>query len=364
MKRWLVAMVTLVMVLGAAVPAALADTTSITVDGKVITTDVAPTSINGVLMVPLRAVVDAVGGQVFWNDDTQTAVVQADTTRIDLTVGQDRAKIDGHLVKLQAPVVVKGNRLLVPAGFLLSFYGQHVTVTSDALQDPVALALMDKSRTASSTNVDMSMKQQIDMDMAAPVNRTMSMTQEISAQVRGQDSLIHIAMHVPGQQAFATATALRAGHLFVQKPNGTWAEQVVNKSMADLVHSLNTQAGITKFLKEIHLGQAHTENGVKLQDVSFTLDPAMMQSITDQMMKSIVPPNAKLDIQLHWENVMGTVTIDTTTGAIKSQTMDAAVTVIMQMGSESMKMHMSVHQLLTLTPNTQPIVWPTDLPQP
>lgn len=46
-----------------------------TVNGKVITADVAAQIINGSMMIPLRAIGDGIGGSVEWNPETKTASV-------------------------------------------------------------------------------------------------------------------------------------------------------------------------------------------------------------------------------------------------------------------------------------------------
>jgi N-acetylmuramoyl-L-alanine amidase len=50
-------------------------TITIKVDGKIIETDVEPINVNGRVLVPVRAVAEALGCKVDWDGDTQTVKI-------------------------------------------------------------------------------------------------------------------------------------------------------------------------------------------------------------------------------------------------------------------------------------------------
>jgi hypothetical protein len=103
----------------------------INVNGTPVTFDQSWMMVDGTLMVPLRKVVEAAGGQVEWAGDTQTAIVHMGTYTTLFTVGQATAEHRkmGVLYKT-APIVqmdhtadLMGNRTLVSVAALTDVLG-------------------------------------------------------------------------------------------------------------------------------------------------------------------------------------------------------------------------------------------------
>jgi hypothetical protein len=116
-------------------------------------------------------------------------------------------------------------------------------------------------------------------------------------------------------------------------------------------------------IRTAHLGQARTVEGRQLQDVVFTFDTAMLQSMIDTLLKSAVPADAGVEVSVAWENLSGVATIDKGSGHLSGLTMDVAATVVVTAEGQTIKAHITVHQTMAATPNSQPIAWPADLPQ-
>jgi len=91
---------------------------SIILDGQPITFDVPPVQVNGRLLVPVRALGEALGAKVDWDEATQTAVLSRGETVIRLTLGQAWADVSGRIIPLDAPPEQRGGRVLVPLRFI------------------------------------------------------------------------------------------------------------------------------------------------------------------------------------------------------------------------------------------------------
>ena len=83
-----------------------------------ITFDVEPTLMNDRTMVPFRAIFEALGCTVSWNDDTQTASGTRNGVKISLPIGEKVANVNGKGQALDQPAVVVNDRTLVPLRFV------------------------------------------------------------------------------------------------------------------------------------------------------------------------------------------------------------------------------------------------------
>ncbi len=80
--------------------------------------DVEPTLMNDRTMVPFRAIFEALGCTVSWNDDTQTASGNRNGVKIELPIGESIAMVNGQGQSLDQPAVVVNDRTLVPLRFV------------------------------------------------------------------------------------------------------------------------------------------------------------------------------------------------------------------------------------------------------
>lgn len=89
--------------------------------------DVDPIIVNGRTMVPFRAVFEALGCEVSWNEQTRTATGTRDGEVIKLPVGNQLAKVNGDAVYLDQPAVIADGRTLVPLRFVAESLGAQVS---------------------------------------------------------------------------------------------------------------------------------------------------------------------------------------------------------------------------------------------
>lgn len=97
---------------------ASSDTVSVYVDGEPVTFDVEPRIIGGRTMVPIRAIFEALGADVEWNNETRTATAIKDGFVVSHIMGEKIIYIgDSDFVEMDVASINIGGRILVPARF-------------------------------------------------------------------------------------------------------------------------------------------------------------------------------------------------------------------------------------------------------
>ncbi|HWI61215.1 MAG TPA: alpha/beta fold hydrolase, partial [Symbiobacteriaceae bacterium] len=116
-------------------------------------------------MVPLRAVAEAVGATVSWNQATwEATVVRGDVTLVT-KIGQGSATVNGVALPVGAPVTLENGRTMLPLPFLKAALGVEVAWDgSKAVVDKVATRAMDFVREMA--------KGTFDVDAATPAFKT------------------------------------------------------------------------------------------------------------------------------------------------------------------------------------------------
>ncbi len=77
-------------------------------------------------LVPLRFVVEFLGGDVQWDSATRTVTIVANSKTIKITIGATVAYVNGKPYKLDQPAIIKGNRTFVPLRFVVEALGFNV----------------------------------------------------------------------------------------------------------------------------------------------------------------------------------------------------------------------------------------------
>ncbi|MBQ2968080.1 MAG: hypothetical protein IJE10_08195 [Clostridia bacterium] len=81
---------------------------------------------NGRTLVPFRALFEALGCEVQWNDPMQTATGTRGSINISLLVGNQLANVSGNSVYLDQPAVLRNDRVMVPIRFVAEALGATV----------------------------------------------------------------------------------------------------------------------------------------------------------------------------------------------------------------------------------------------
>ena len=99
---------------------------TITIDGRLLHTDVPPVIIQGRTMVPLRAIFEALDIDVNYDAATRTITGSKDDTTIKLTVDSTQTLVNGEAGTLDVPATVMDGRTLVPVRFIAESTGMDV----------------------------------------------------------------------------------------------------------------------------------------------------------------------------------------------------------------------------------------------
>ena len=80
---------------GTLVSNAASDPITITLDGKKVSTDADPVMVQNRTMVPVSAIVSALGGTSSWDQDSHTATFVKGSTTVKVTIGSTTATVNG-----------------------------------------------------------------------------------------------------------------------------------------------------------------------------------------------------------------------------------------------------------------------------
>ncbi len=89
-------------------------TVTVFVDGTQILFDVDPILENGRTLVPMRYIFEALGAQVEWVEETQTAVGVKGEKKVEITIDSNQMLKNGEVVELDVPAKLVDGRTLVP----------------------------------------------------------------------------------------------------------------------------------------------------------------------------------------------------------------------------------------------------------
>ncbi len=117
-QKWLVLFVALLIFLGwgGAVACAESEERQVRVffDGEEISFRVAPQFQNNRLFVPVRPLLEALGTQVYWNQEKNTLSTTVEGKNIVVHLKQSMVEIVGNMVESDTPVVVVGGATMLP----------------------------------------------------------------------------------------------------------------------------------------------------------------------------------------------------------------------------------------------------------
>ena len=108
-----------------------ADDIKVTINGQNLTMDQPPVLVNDRTLVPVRAIFEALGAKVDWNNDTNTATGVLGSTTVEIQIENTVAKVNGKDVTLDVPAKLISDRTLVPVRFISESLGAKVDWDND-----------------------------------------------------------------------------------------------------------------------------------------------------------------------------------------------------------------------------------------
>lgn len=106
-------------------------------NGQKITFDVPPQTVNNRTMVPIRAIFEAMGATVEWDEATRTAISTKGDTTVKMTLNSTTEYINDTAYEMDVTPVIIGGRTLAPARYVAEAFGY--TVNWDAMTKTVLI---------------------------------------------------------------------------------------------------------------------------------------------------------------------------------------------------------------------------------
>lgn len=97
-------------------------------------------------MVPLRAIFEAIGAEVLWDDDTSTVTAYNQMHIVKATIGSEIITADGEQRSIDVPPMLVENRTLVPAWFAAEAFGCDVEWNADNLTVNITTVPIDYTK--------------------------------------------------------------------------------------------------------------------------------------------------------------------------------------------------------------------------
>lgn len=99
---------------------------TVTIDSKQVEFDVAPINHKGRVLVPVRAIFEALGAEVLWEPKTATVTSSLNGITIEMTVDNTLMTVNGNEIILDVPPIIVSDRTLVPVRAISEAFGANV----------------------------------------------------------------------------------------------------------------------------------------------------------------------------------------------------------------------------------------------
>ncbi|MPM08197.1 hypothetical protein SDC9_54509 [bioreactor metagenome] len=137
----------------------------VTVNNNLVKFDTPAYIKNGVTLVPLRAIAEELGGEVSWDEETQTVTITKGDTVVQITSNSTTAVVNGETVEISLPATETCGRTYVPLRFLSEALGLNtewdseneiidITNDSDTAADSVGGTTEDENTGDSSESLE------------------------------------------------------------------------------------------------------------------------------------------------------------------------------------------------------------------
>lgn len=196
-----------------------------------------PVIVNGRTLLPVRAVVTEMGGDVSWDGQTRTVTLDCGTNQIKLTIGSEKAYLNGEEHTLDTPPEIINDRTMLPIRFIAESFGYGVS-----WDDPTKTVTLTKDDTSG----------QPDKTPVTPDNNAEQSPSDNSETQTGTKSLVAYFSVTGNTKAFAEKIAeLSGSDIFEIVPETTYTSDDINYSNDDCranteQHDENSRPGISK----------------------------------------------------------------------------------------------------------------------
>lgn len=125
MRRFLTGIIVVLLVLGLAIPAGAQDI-GVKIDGREQVFEPAPVNVSGRVLVPMRALFEALGADVDWEADTRTAIGVRAGVEVRIPIDSTRPTVNGAVKPIDVAAEIIDGRTFIPLRFVGEALGDGV----------------------------------------------------------------------------------------------------------------------------------------------------------------------------------------------------------------------------------------------
>ena len=123
-----------------------------TVNGQAKKMDAKPFISNSRTLVPLRFIIEAIGGDVAWDGDSRVVTVNSKGKNIILPIDSKKITVDGKEIAIDQAAIIKGDRTYVPIRFVAENLGMNVNYINESRE--IEISYFEDKKDLDSKNIE------------------------------------------------------------------------------------------------------------------------------------------------------------------------------------------------------------------
>ncbi|MFR4813938.1 stalk domain-containing protein [Peptoniphilus sp.] len=123
-----------------------------TVNGQAKKMDAKPFISNSRTLVPLRFIIEAIGGEVAWDGDSRLVTVNSKGKNIILPIDSKKITVDGKEIAIDQAAIIKGDRTYVPIRFVAENLGMNVNYINESRE--IEISYFEEKKDLDSKNIE------------------------------------------------------------------------------------------------------------------------------------------------------------------------------------------------------------------
>ena len=299
--------------------AGAAEPVKVLIDDEVVTFDVAPVIREGRTLVPVRKIVESMGGEVTWNEATRTVTVIKGDDNVVLVIDSNLARVNETDVVMDVPAAIIDGRTLIPLRFVSE--NLDAVVAWDAVTRAISIktptnideeayallaASMEKNKDIKKLKMDMEGELEVSgTGMPEPGSMKMgfvgNMKMDTEAPAFAFTGTMTLNQGLEGQE-MDFEYIFKDNVYYIKDPiAGTWMKMEMDPEEAEVYTQLLQQSSsltidYTAFLdaakeigafRDVSFAGEKTINGVRTTGVSFELNGLKLGKLLDMILNDV-----------------------------------------------------------------------------
>jgi len=299
--------------------AGAAEPVKVLIDDEVITFDVAPVIREGRTLVPVRKIVESMGGEVAWNEANRTVTVNKGDDNVVLVIDSNLARVNETDVVMDVPAAIIDGRTLIPLRFVSENLDavvawdavtRTISINTPVNIDEEAYALlaasMEKNKDIKKLKMDMEGELEVSgTGMPEPGSMKMgfvgNMKMDAEAPAFAFTGTMTLNQGLAGQE-MDFEYIFKDNVYYIKDPvAGTWMKMEMDPEQAEVYTQLLQQSSslsmdYTAFLdaakeigafRDVSFAGEKTINGIQTTGVSFELNGLKLGKLLDMILTDV-----------------------------------------------------------------------------